>query len=101
MCKQGITVRVKLSKPDYRGNWFTDIDLCIAPIVAALNRSGIHTEASCCGHGRMPGRISLRDGRELIVAKNYQEAHRLLRIMKRLWEKCGLSVTRQSPGGKD
>jgi len=93
VCNQGTTVKVKLSKPDYRDHQFADIDLCIAPIVAALNRSGIHTEASCCGHGKIPGRISLRDGRELIIAQNYQEAHRFLRIMKRLRKSCGLPVS--------
>ena len=43
------------------------IDWCIHPIVAALNASNIRTMASCCGHQNMPGRISLEDGRELIV----------------------------------
>jgi hypothetical protein len=44
-----------------------DIDLCIADIVAALNAANIITVASCCGHGKMDGIISLEDGRELIV----------------------------------
>ena len=44
-----------------------DIDLCIADIVAALNAANIVTVASCCGHGKMPGNIILKDGRELIV----------------------------------
>lgn len=45
-----------------------DIDRCIAPIVRALNEGGVATIASCCGHGHMPGIISLADGRHLMVA---------------------------------
>jgi len=43
------------------------IDYCIADIVAALNAANIKTVASCCGHGKMDGRISLEDKRELII----------------------------------
>jgi hypothetical protein len=42
----------------------------IADIVAALNASGIATVASCSGHGHRPGRISLADGRELILPRD-------------------------------
>ena len=44
------------------------IDRCIAPLVEALNAAGMPTMASCCGHGRMPSRIALRDGRELVIS---------------------------------
>lgn len=43
------------------------IDFCIADIVAALNAANITTVASCCGHKKLPGVISLEDGRELKV----------------------------------
>ena len=43
------------------------IDFCIHQIVAALNAGGIRTEASCCGHGKMKGRIDLEDGRTLVI----------------------------------
>ncbi len=43
------------------------IDWCIHQIVAALNAGGIPTEASCCGHKEMAGRIDLLDGRTLII----------------------------------
>jgi len=43
------------------------IDSCIAPIVRALNRAGIRTDASCCGHRKWPGSIVLFDGRILII----------------------------------
>lgn len=42
-------------------------DPCIAPLVAALNAGGLPTLASCCGHGHRPGRVTLRDGRELMI----------------------------------
>ena len=45
------------------------IDFCIADIVAALNAANITTEASCCGHGKINGRISLSDGRELLIIR--------------------------------
>ena len=43
------------------------IDHCIHHLVAALNAAGICTVASCCGHGKMPGRIDLEDGRILAI----------------------------------
>lgn len=46
------------------------VDRCIAPIVRALNREGIYTVASCCGHGKIPGSIVLEDGRELLVLEH-------------------------------
>ena len=46
------------------------IDFCIHKIVAALNAGGIRTVASCCGHGKMLGRIDLEDGRTLAIANN-------------------------------
>ncbi|MFC6487304.1 hypothetical protein [Nitratireductor sp. GCM10026969] len=49
-------------------------DPCIAPIVRALNNAGIRTVASCCGHGFRPGTIALADGRELLIARDWEEA---------------------------
>jgi hypothetical protein len=51
-----------------------DVDACIAPIVQALNDGGCPTVASCCGHRRRHGRISLRDGRELFVLPDFDTA---------------------------
>lgn len=45
------------------------IDWCIHQIVAALNAGGVKTFASCCGHGKMDGRIDLTDGRVLTITK--------------------------------
>ena len=54
-----------------------DVDTSIAPIVAALNAAGAETIASCSGHGHRPGNIALRDGRELIIARSWEEARRI------------------------
>ena len=43
------------------------IDFCIHKIIAALNAGGVRTLASCCGHGKIPGRIDLECGRVLII----------------------------------
>ena len=42
-------------------------DPCIADLVAALNAGGMPTIASCCGHGRQRGIVSLADGRDLLI----------------------------------
>jgi len=61
MCEWGDTVLIHIEGVN------RDVDRCIAPLVRVLNESGIKTEASCCGHGHIPGCISLADGRELVV----------------------------------
>ena len=43
------------------------IDYCIADIVSALNAANIKTVASCCGHGKQSGNISLDDGRSIEI----------------------------------
>jgi hypothetical protein len=48
------------------------IDACIADIVEALQQGGIDMTASCCGHGKADGLISLADGRELVVRCAYR-----------------------------
>jgi len=50
------------------------IDPCIEKIIKALNDGKVETVASCCGHGRRPGNIILRDGRELVICRNYEIA---------------------------
>jgi hypothetical protein len=50
-----------------------DVDTSIAGIVDALNKAGVPTIASCSGHGFRPGNIALRDGREIIIARNFEE----------------------------
>lgn len=47
------------------------IDACIAPIVRALNDAGMCTVSLCCGHGKVPGVISLLDGREIFIKESH------------------------------
>lgn len=56
-------------------------DPCIAQIVQALNDGGIRTVASCCGHGAVNGNIALADGRELIIAADYETARTVERAL--------------------
>lgn len=53
-------------------------DPCIAPLVRALNDGGVPTVASCCGHRRRPGRITLRGGVDLWVDAGGQVERSLL-----------------------
>lgn len=57
-------------------------DNCIASLIKALNDSGIETVASCCGHGKS-GNIALRDGRELIIAKDYKTARLYEKLIRK------------------
>lgn len=50
------------------------VDSCIYDIVGALNEGGVKTVASCCGHGNRWGNIALADGRELIIAPDYESS---------------------------
>ena len=45
------------------------IDACIADMVKALNKGGVKTSTSCCGHGNYDGEIWLHDGRKLIIRR--------------------------------
>lgn len=56
-----------------------DVDPCIADIVEALNRGGVPTSNSCCGHGKAPGGIALSDGRWLVVCYDHETAMKLQR----------------------
>ncbi len=53
------------------------IDGCMQPLVDALNNAGVETVASCCGHGRRPGNIALRDGRELIICPDFETGRKI------------------------
>lgn len=54
-----------------------EVDAEIAPLVRALNEAGLETVASCSGHGHRPGNIALRDGREIIIARDFAEARKI------------------------
>ena len=51
-----------------------NIDDCLVPIVTALNNGGVPTVACCCGHGNRWGNVILADGRELIMAPDFESA---------------------------
>lgn len=53
------------------------MDRCIAPLVEALNAAGVETVASCCGHGYRPGNVALRDGREIVIAKDFEQGRQI------------------------
>jgi hypothetical protein len=80
MCEWGtwtvlrLTIPADLSHTGQDREKDCDIDSCIARIVRALNDGGVPTVACCCGHGKQPGRITLGDGRELLVAPDFDTA---------------------------
>lgn len=75
MCEQGMdSALVKLFHKNDKGHTYAPVDGCIVEIVQALNNCGLQTHASCCGHGKRPGIISLNDGRELIICPDYESA---------------------------
>lgn len=55
------------------------IDACIVGLVEALNCAGLETVASCCGHGRTIGTIALKDGREILIAPDFDTARLITR----------------------
>jgi hypothetical protein len=73
MCDEKVKLRLKMPADLSRtGKVYTrdvPIDACIAPLVDALNKAGILTRQSCCGHGKAYGFIELQDGRTLIIQR--------------------------------
>ena len=75
MCEWGTTIPIEVTVPaeqSYTGKdrrAVRQIDACIAPIVDALNKLGLRTDVSCCGHGKVPGEIVLHDGRKLTITE--------------------------------
>ena len=73
MCDWGTTTAVRVRVPAHLSStgmvkWkMAEIDSCIADLVRSLQDGGIDMGSSCCGHGKAPGRIDLRDGRRLII----------------------------------
>ena len=80
MCKHGTTVIVTLAHPrEHRALIVAGVDKCIAELVQALNNMDMQTVASCCGHGHQPGRISLEDGREILIV-GYDQATKISKL---------------------
>ena len=67
MCKRGDTVEVTVHHVGEIRHGVVDVDRCLAPLVRALNDSGIATVGCCCGHGKVTGHITLSDGRLLAI----------------------------------
>lgn len=65
------------------------IDECIKPLIKALNDCGLETIASCCGHGDTNGIIALKDGREIIIAPDFETARRIERDFPDIHGKSG------------
>jgi len=72
--KEEDRVLINLAHTTTKGHTIAGVDKCIAPLVQSLNDCGLQTIASCCGHNHQPGRISLEDGREILIT-NYEQAN--------------------------
>jgi hypothetical protein len=73
--------KIVVLRRDDKGTATVWCDPEISDLVDALNNGQLATVASCSGHGQRPGVISLLDGRELIIAKDYQEARMIERLI--------------------
>ena len=73
MCEWGtdvpleVTIPAHLSHTGQERKAVKGIDACIAPLVSALNAAGVETVASCCGHGKSQGYITLANGQDIIL----------------------------------
>lgn len=73
MCTWGTDISIRVPIPatcSYTGKFRWDekpVDSYLVTLIRALNRAGIYTGGSCCGHGKERGYISLHDGRVLII----------------------------------
>lgn len=67
MCEWGTTVPMPLN------GRVRDIDSCLALLIATLNTiPALETSGCCCGHGKMPGSVLLKDGSALVVMTREQ-----------------------------
>ena len=73
MCEWGNTKILKINGKD------RVIDSCIYDLVKVLNDNGFETVACCCGHGKQPPRISLKDGWELLIF-DYDTAQKISKL---------------------
>lgn len=86
MCSWGTCTQVRLVRPKaVSGRTHVPVDRCIASLVQALNDAGIETTGSCCGHGNRPGIISLLDGRELLVAPDFETSRVVDKAFPDIW----------------
>lgn len=101
MCKRGTTTKVRVKIPadlssTGKRKWeFCEVDSCIAPLVKALQKAGIGTIGSCCGHGEWEGYILLEDERRLLILdektnKAYEKHHRMRGTSIKTFLHCGI-----------
>lgn len=76
-CNQGRERKMVIVQNGADGRPEAWCDPCIATLVKALNDGGLLTVASCCGHGNRPGWVALKDGRQLVIARDLTECHRI------------------------
>lgn len=60
MCKTRNSKRIKI------GNKIIRVDSCIANEIKELNKMGIKTLMSCCGHGKYPKTIVVKDNKNFV-----------------------------------
>jgi hypothetical protein len=75
MCKWGTNTEMEIAGRTVK------VDYCLATLLALLNSAGMPTVASCCGHGKTPGRISLEDGRELIISPDMATTQKMFGVL--------------------
>ena len=87
MCEQGNEKEIKLTDGTVRS-----CDECIQPFVQMLNDFGWQTLNSCCGHGKRPTTVILKDGREIHILPNWYEGRIVDGLYPPLhwWEKGNL-----------
>jgi len=61
MCEQGTIRVIKIWNSKLKKARLVGVDSCIADFILMLNHNGYETVASCCGHGKQPASIILRD----------------------------------------
>lgn len=75
MCEYGktrlleVTIPAKLSCTGSSRTAFKPVDECIADYVEALNKAGLKTVASCCGHGKYSPVIEMENGDKLTIER--------------------------------
>jgi hypothetical protein len=75
MCKWGTSKIVKLCKSmPFSKRTEVKVDSCIADTVQFLNRAGIVTIGSCCGHFGADSIIDLENGNKIIIQQS-KETH--------------------------
>ena len=79
MCKWGNTTIIKTYNSKFDKLREIEVDSCIAEFVKMLNENDYETVASCCGHGKQPSRISLRDGRDIFLV-SFEEAQEITKV---------------------